>query len=488
MIKMKYIYDTTEIHNYKQELKKMIIDNDKDFPVSIIERVDLDNYLNKVMELGRIILAVEDLKVAGCILFYSNNSKTKIGYISLLCVDKSYRKMGIATQLINKCHTEMRRLGMEYCELSTDEKNNRSINLYLKHGFNVLKKNDGILQMRKSLININILLTSVGRRGYLVQYFKIALNDLGKVYASNSEYTSSFTFADGYTISPLIYDEKYIDFLINYCKENSIKMIVSLFDIDLYVLAKNKEKFKKEGITVVVSDEDFIKTCNDKWLTYQYLTQNGINTPKSFLSIEQVLLEVKDGHISFPLIVKPRWGMGSLGIYCAENVDELKIFYSKIKNDILQSYLKYESQQDLENCVIIQEKICGQEYGCDIINDLDGCYQSTIIRKKIAMRAGETDSAEIVNNTDILEITKKLANISNHIGNLDIDIIENSGTYHLLEMNARFGGGYPFSHIAGVDLPLAILKWYLNEPVDKNILEACVGTVGQKDFVITKIK
>lgn len=338
------------------------------------------------------------------------------------------------------------------------------------------------------MIKMNILLTSVGRRGYLVQYFKEALNGDGKVFVSNSDANSpAFKYADGHVVSPLIYDEGYIDFLLDYCKKNNIEMLISLFDIDLYVLAKNKERFDEIGVTVVVSDADFIKVCNDKWLTYQYLSERNIPTPKTYLDLESVENDISNKLISFPLIVKPRWGMGSLEIFTADNLEELNIFYKKIKRNIENSYLKYESKQDLDNCVIIQQKIKGFEYGVDIIDDLNGNYQNTIIRKKIGMRAGETDAAEIVENNEILDLTKKLAKYSKHIGNLDMDILSDGKNYYILEMNARFGGGYPFSHLAGVNLPLALIQWKKSLEVNKDILNAEIGIIGQKDLVINKM-
>lgn len=481
---MKYISEKKEILNYYKEIKELIIRNDKDFPVSIIERVDLENYLNKIFQYGQTIIAINDNKVIGCSLFYSNNIQTKIGYITLLCVDGIYRKKGIASYLLENTYFIMKKNGMTYCELSTNQNNNKSINLYTKQGFKILENKKGELHMRKELSELNILLTSVGRRGYLIEYFKKVLNGVGKVYASNSEYTSAFQYADEHIISPLIYDDNYVEFLINYCKKNNITMIISLFDIDLYVLASNKELFENEGIKVIVSDKDFIKICNDKWLTYEYLNSIGIATPRTYLSVEETIDAINSGNINYPLIVKPRWGMGSLEIFTADNEVELIVFYKKIKRNILKSYLKYEANQDFEKSVIIQEKIIGQEYGCDVINDLNGHYKNTIIRKKIAMRAGETDAAEIIKNKDILKLTQKLSKYTQHIANLDIDILEKDGQFYLLEMNARFGGGYPFSHAAGVNLPLAIVKWTENKNVNPEILEAKVGAMFQKDIRI----
>ena len=126
---------------------------------------------------------------------------------------------------------------------------------------------------------LNILLTSVGRRSYLVKYFKEALNGLGMVHVANSsEMSPAFQIADKYVVTPLIYDEGYIPFLMEYCEENKIHAIISLFDVDLLVLAKNKEEFLEKGVTVIVSDYSAVKVCNDKWRTYCFLEENAIAT------------------------------------------------------------------------------------------------------------------------------------------------------------------------------------------------------------------
>lgn len=331
--------------------------------------------------------------------------------------------------------------------------------------------------------NLNILLTSVGRRSYLVNYFKDSLKGIGKVYVSNSSgQTPAFQFADGAVVSPLIYDNNYIPFLLNYCKENDITAIISLFDIDLPILAKNKELFLKNGIMVIVSDYNVIEICNDKWKTYEFLISNGFNAPKTFVNINEALNAVNNSKLDFPLFVKPRWGMGSISVFEAENIEELKIFYEKVKREINNTYLKYESSADTEKSVLIQEKICGQEYGFDIINDLNGNYINTIVKKKLAMRSGETDCAITVENSELKSLGKKISNRLNHIANLDVDVFLAKNKPYVLEMNARFGGGYPFSHMAGVNLPKAIISWLENENFDNKILSAKPNILSHKDI------
>lgn len=331
---------------------------------------------------------------------------------------------------------------------------------------------------------MNILLTSVGRRTYLIEYFKEAMHGIGKVYASNSEYTYTLSHADEYVITPIIYDEKYIDFLIQYCKDNNISAIISLFDIDLYVLSKNKIKFEENGIFVVVSDENAIEICNDKWKTYLFLKKNEIDCPKTYKSLQEVKVALDRKELDFPVIIKPRWGMGSIGIFIAEDETELDLFTKKIRRQIFNSYLKYESKQNIEECILYQEKINGIEYGLDVFNDFSSNLVSVVAKQKVAMRAGETDVAKTVPIDKYKEIAKKISKGLSHIGDLDVDVfVTSDDKIMVLELNCRFGGQYPFSHLAGVNYPKQIVKWLLGEETDQSLLNAKIDVLSCKDLI-----
>lgn len=334
---------------------------------------------------------------------------------------------------------------------------------------------------------INLLFTSAGRRSYLIRYFKEALGANGQIHAANSSADSpAFLFADKSVVTPLIYDEEYIIFLKSYCQDHNITAIISLFDIDLHILAKNKKEFESIGVRIVVSDENVIDVCNDKWKTYKFLKEVNINTPITFLKPNVAVEAINNGDINFPVIIKPRWGMGSISIQQADNEEELLILYKKVKRQIFSSYLSFESQQDRENCVIIQEMIQGEEHGLDVINDLNRNYQNTIVKRKLAMRSGETDSAITIASPYLKSIGKLLSDKLQHIANLDVDVFLVDEVAYVLEMNARFGGGYPFSHLAGVDLPKAIIKWLNHERASHYLIDAAEGVTGFKDIFVIK--
>ena len=335
---------------------------------------------------------------------------------------------------------------------------------------------------------MNVLLTSVGRRAYMVKYFKDVVGAEGEVHVCNSDNKSiAFKYADKKVISPLIYDDGYIPFLLNYCSKNSIDVVISLFDIDLLMLSLHKEEFEKIGTKVIVSDSKMIEICNDKWETYLFLKNHGFNVPKSFLSIDEILEEIQIGKINCPIVVKPRYGCGSISVAMAYDEEDLRYLTKKANRDISNSYLKYESSVT-EQKVIYQECLNGQEYGADIINDLNGNIQNVIVRKKIAMRSGETDIAELVDEPVIKTELEKLGMITRHIANMDCDVFLVNGSPYILEMNARFGGGYPFSHMGGCNLPKAIIEWARGNEIDQDLISVTTGITGFKEIYITEVR
>ena len=314
---------------------------------------------------------------------------------------------------------------------------------------------------------MNILLTSVGRRAYIIDYLRDIYKDLGligSIVATNSDMnTTAMSVADKAFESPLIYDEEYIPFLLEICKNEKIDILISLFDIDLMILAKNKAEFEALGVKVIVSNEDVINICNDKFEMLKYLEKINLPVPETYLPVPETYLDL-DKAIEYAdfdkktYILKPRWGMGSLSIFEAEDKKELEVLYEKAKRSIQKSYLRFESNADMNRAILIQEKIKGDEFGLDIFNDLEGKNLSVTVKRKYAMRSGETDIAEVTENSELKAVGKKIAKSLSHIGNLDMDILLSDEKAYIIDMNARFGGGYPFTHNAGVNELEAIIR------------------------------
>ncbi|ATA68457.1 ATP-dependent carboxylate-amine ligase [Capnocytophaga cynodegmi] len=308
---------------------------------------------------------------------------------------------------------------------------------------------------------MNILFTCAGRRNYLINYFKDSLQGQGKVFATDKQLNApALVDADVAIQVPNIYDKNYIPTIIDIVKKHNIKAIISLNDLELPILSTKKSEIEKYGTKVIVSNEDIIDISFDKWETVKFINRIGLNSPKTFISLVEAKKAIQEKELKFPLVLKPRWGSASVGIDFIESVEELDLAYRlqmiRLKRSILAEVI---SEKCLNSAIIIQEKILGTEYGADILNDFQGNYVNTFVRKKLSMRAGETDKAISVIDERFNQVGKIIGENLKHIGNLDCDIFECDGKLYILELNPRFGGGYPFSHEAGSNTAAAYIEW-----------------------------
>lgn len=301
---------------------------------------------------------------------------------------------------------------------------------------------------------MNLLFTCAGRRNYLINYFKEALNGSGKVIATDMQLSApAMNDADIAVVVPSIYDENYINSLLEVITLHKVKAVISLNDLELPILSKNKVKIENLGAKLIVSNENVIDITFDKVKTAQFLTEIGIKTPDTFSTLEEAKHKIAQKELKFPLVVKPRWGSASIGIDFPLDEEELELSFRLQQIKLKRTILNDVSKSDYEKALLIQQKINGKEFGMDILNDFEGNYIGTFVREKLAMRSGETDKAVSVIDERFNVIGKTISENLKHIGNLDCDVLEMDGILYVLEMNARFGGGYPFSHEAGVNTP-----------------------------------
>lgn len=331
---------------------------------------------------------------------------------------------------------------------------------------------------------MNILFTCAGRRTYLLKYFKEQLGEDGLIVATDMQLTApALTAADIKEQVSAVYADDYIDRTIEICRSYDIKAIICLNDLELPILAANKQRFEQIGVTPIVSDTTVIDICFDKYRTAKYVESLGLGSPTTFVNYDEALSALQKGTLQFPLVLKPRWGSGSIGIEFVNSLEELEEVYTMLLKKVKQSILATASKGD--EYILIQQKIEGQEYGLDVMNDLSGRNRAVSVKKKLAMRAGETDKAQTVDNAEIRAIGSILGENLKHIGNLDVDVFEKDGKYYVLELNPRFGGGFPFSYEAGVNFPKAIIEWLKGNEVDNSILNPKYGlTFAKCDYLV----
>lgn len=309
-------------------------------------------------------------------------------------------------------------------------------------------------------IKHNILFTCAGRRNYLINHFKEALNGHGNIIAVDEQFHApALVDADISYEVPNVYHDNYISVLLEIVKKHEVTAIISLNDLELPIISKNKDLFKQHGARCIISNPTIIDICFDKWKTFNFIKEININIPKTYIDLDLAIKDIENGILKFPLVMKPRWGSSSSHVYFPESIEELKISHKLQLINIKKNISNINNLEQIEHSIIIQEKIEGVEYGMDILNDFEGNYYGSFPKEKLYMRSGETDRAKSIISENFNDFGKKISEALKHIGNLDCDVFLVKDQLYLLELNPRFGGGYPFSYEAGVNMAAIYLEW-----------------------------
>ncbi len=289
---------------------------------------------------------------------------------------------------------------------------------------------------------MNILILSAGTRDKVVQYFKKELGDRGRIIATDCSNLAPAVYeADAFYLVPRITAPGYLDVILDICKKEKITGVFSLIDPELSLLAKEKEKFLLLGVTPIISDYELVETCFDKYRMFEMLRKMQIPTAKCYADKASFYKAKEVGEISYPVFVKPVRGSASIHINKVESDQEIEVLCG------------------LYDDLMIQEYMDGQEYGADVYVDMiSGKCTDIFVKKKIKMRAGETDKSVSYKDETLFEMLRDFAEKCGFRGMIDIDIFMIDGVYHISEVNPRFGGGYPHAYACGANMPAAVIR------------------------------
>ena len=282
---------------------------------------------------------------------------------------------------------------------------------------------------------MNILILSSGTRNKIVQYFKKTLTGKGMVIVTDcSDLAPTIYEADKYYIVPRMTEPGYLDVILDICKNEKIDGVLSLIDPELSLLAENKEKFAAVGTTVIGSSYELCEMSLDKFEMYNWLTAHGYQCAKSYMDKEEFFADVESGIAKYPVFVKPARGSASIAISKVYDKETVELLFAHNKG------------------LMIQEFLDGQEIGADVYIDMiSGEIVSIFTKKKLLMRAGETDKAVSFKDEKLFALIKKFVSEAGYSGQIDIDIFDVNGEYYISEVNPRFGGGYPHAYESGAD-------------------------------------
>ena len=295
----------------------------------------------------------------------------------------------------------------------------------------------------------NILITSAGKRVALATYFKETLNRFypdAKVFITdmNPHMAPVSYVCDGSFKVPRVTDPDYPNILLSICKNNEVGMVIATIDTELLVLAELKGSFREEGVDVMVSDKSFVTMCRDKRNTGAFFNAHGVRVPKM----------IDKYNPTFPIFAKPYDGSLSTNLHYIKTADELT---QEILSDSKLLFMEYI------------DKSVYKEYTVDMYYGKDHKVKCIIPRERIEIRAGEINKGKTAKNEIVDFIKEKLGYIDGCIGCICMQLFFHPETKDIvgIEINPRFGGGYPLSYNCGGNYPeLLIREYFMNETIE----------------------
>jgi len=291
------------------------------------------------------------------------------------------------------------------------------------------------------LSEFNVLVTSAGRRVSLLRTFQEELLDLGlkgKVIAADaSEWSSAFHDSGEGVVVPPCRDDNYVPELLRLCRRKSISLLIPTIDTELSVLAAHRDDFAAINTWVNVSSEEVVSIGVDKFKTRRWLADSGLPTVEHYEPDQ-----ISAGNALFPVIAKPRFGSSSMG---------LRWLHSPSDISGLNSETEY----------VYQSKARGLEYTIDILCDSDGSLLSAVPRRRVETRAGEMSKGCTVRSETLLDLAKSATGTLKGIrGVINLQCFWEGGNTvpQIIEINPRFGGGFPLSNAAGARFPRWLIE------------------------------
>lgn len=289
----------------------------------------------------------------------------------------------------------------------------------------------------------NLLFCAAGRRVSLLRQFKSAMTELnisGKIIAADAGTMAPASYvADETVLVPRVDAPNYIAALLDICVENKIKMLTSLIDTDLLLISEHKQQFENIGVKLLLCAAETNAIAFDKIKTNEFFVSNNIDTPRTLTDNETQNLTAKD----LPVLLKPWDGSSSVGVHKVENLDDLQFYLETVKH------------------AMVQEFISGEEYTVDVYVNFNGQVKCAVPRKRLEVRAGEVSKALTERDQMIIDKTVELVQkLPGALGCVTVQCFKTKDDkVKFIEINPRFGGGFPLSVHAGANFP----KWIIQE-------------------------
>lgn len=288
-----------------------------------------------------------------------------------------------------------------------------------------------------------VLISSAGRRVALLRCFRDAVQrcvgPTGKILASDmSELSAASREADEHFVTPHCLSDQFIPEMLAICSKHDVRLVVPTIDTELAVLANHAPEFAAIGTRVLVPGAKLVEISNDKARTHHFMEQHRIPCLRQVSANEPLPSDI--GQWRAPLMAKPRSGSASVGVHELSKIEEIS---------------------ELPKDYVVEEHAAGDEYTMDVFVDQSGQVRAVVPRRRLETRAGEVSKGQTVRSGRLESAVRGLCELlpdARGVLTVQAFLDEEEGRVSIIEINARFGGGYPLTYEAGANFPLWLVQ------------------------------
>lgn len=299
--------------------------------------------------------------------------------------------------------------------------------------------------------DIPVLISSAGRRGALVRLFQRAGSAIGQVVVHGCDMQPDLSagcqIADHAHKVPRCSDPGFIDRIEEIVLRHGIRLIVPTIDTELAAYAGAAARLAEAGAHVHVSPSAVIAAVRDKLATMQLLGKAGVSVPDSCTEED---LRADPSRLGWPVFGKPVGGSASRGLAVYHNPDQLPDRFAEP--------------------MMFQPVLSGAEYTVNIFIDRNHQLRCVVPHLRIQTRAGEVEKGRTERRADLRKLAEGIhAALPDACGVLCFQVIDDpKHGPSVIEINARFGGGYPLAHHAGANFADWLIQEVAGKPCGAN--------------------
>jgi len=240
--------------------------------------------------------------------------------------------------------------------------------------------------------------------------------------------------------------DDFVDDVRRRCRIEGIDVVVPTVDSELLPLAEHRAAFADAGVRLAVTGVEPLRDTLDK-AALAGRCAGAVHIPRTVLLTADLDLTTW----TYPVIVKPRRGSGSRGVFTVDSAVAL-------------------AQLPPDDALMVQEYLPGEEYSLDVIADLGSRVISVVPRSRLRVDSGVSVAGRTLHDPELDDLARGV------VAALGLTLVANvqcrrdrDGRPALLEVNPRFPGAMPLTIHSGVDMPRLCLDAVLGRPLPESV-------------------